>query len=270
MASFLTLTQVTAICLGLLVTRPAAAQDRARPCDPPKGSLPTFQQPPTELYATLVPARDSGDAPAMYLATVLQEALLAFRAPDTISKLSDGVMAVWLQRDGRLTNARAVDTLLPVSLVRELSAALDSLSRRGGIGPVFPELRSDSVELRLIVHYPDQRTPLSLPFLRVAAPTVYFEFQVEKPAMARPGNPSPVYPTHLREGGISGEVLAQFVVDQNGSAEIRTLKFLRVTHNDFARAVRDVLPRMRFLPAEIAGCKVRQVVQLPFGFRVGY
>ena len=222
------------------------------------------------MYATLVPARDSADAPAMYLATVLQEALLTFRAPDTMPKLSDGEIAVWLHSDGRLTSPRAVDTLLPISLARELSGALDSLSRRGGIGPVFPELRTDSVELRLIVHYADQRTPLSLPFLRVAVPAVYFEFQVEKPAMARPGNPAPVYPAHLREGGISGEVLAQFVVDQNGRAEVRTLKFLRVSHNDFAKAVRDVLPRMRFFPAELGGCKVRQVVQLPFGFRVGY
>ena len=270
MAPFRTLAQVTAICLGLLKAWPLAAQDRARPCDPPKRSLQTFQQPPAELYATLVPARDSGDAPAMYLATVLQEALLAFMAPDTMPKVSDGVIALWLHADGRLANPHAVDTLLPVPLARALGAALDSVSRRGGIGPVFPELRTDSVELRLIVHYADQRTPLSLPFLRVAAPTVYFEFQVEKPAMARPGNPSPGYPTHLREGGISGDVLAQFVVDENGRAEVRTLKFLRVSHNDFAKAVRDVLPRMSFFPAEIGGCKVRQVVQLPFGFRVGY
>jgi hypothetical protein len=29
-----------------------------------------------------------------------------------------------------------------------------------------------------------------------------------------------------------------------------------------------VLPKMRFFPAERRGCKVRQLVQLPFGFRL--
>ena len=266
------LTRAALLCVALVTARWASAQDDPsgpRHCIPARAPLHSSQQPLAQLFATLVPARDSADAPAMYLATVLQEALLLFRAPDSMSKLSDGVMAVWLHADGRLTNARAGDTLLPTPLVAALSTALDSLSRRGGIGPVFPALGVDSVELRLIVHYADQRTPLSLPFLRVAIPQVYFEFQVEKPAMARAGNPSPVYPALLRESGTNGEVLAQFVVDRSGRAEIRTLKVLRASHGDFVKAVRDVLPQMRFHPAELGGCTVKQLVQLPFAFRTG-
>lgn len=267
------LTQAVAICFVALTPQLAAAQDvggRTTQCVPARGSLHASQQTASHLYATLVPAHDSADVPAMYLATLLQEALLTFAAPDTIPKLSDGVMSVWLHADGRLTNGRAIDTLLPAPLAEALAAAMDSLSRRGGVGPVFPELRGDSVELRLIVHYADQRTPLSIPFLRVSVPPAYFEFQVEKPAMPRPGNPPPVYPPALRENEISGEVLAQFVVDTTGRAEVRTLKILKATHNDFAKAVRDVVPRMRFLPAELGGCKVRQLAQLPFAFRTGW
>lgn len=84
-------------------------------------------------------------------------------------------MSVWLHSDGRLTNPRAADTLLPGELVRGLTVAIDSVTRRGGIGGVFPQLRTDSVELRLIVHYVDQRRPFSVPFLRVTRPTVYLE-----------------------------------------------------------------------------------------------
>lgn len=263
------LTHAAAICFVVLGWQAANAQAvgaGTTQCIPARGSLHPTQQAAARLYATLVPARDSADAPAMYLATVLQEALLTFAAPDTMAKLSDGAMSVWLHGDGRLTNPRAMDTLLPVPLVEALAAAMDSLSQRGGVGPVFPALRSDSVELRLIVHYEDQRTPLSIPFLSVTLPPVYFEFQVEKPAIAKPGNPPPNYPTHLRENGISGEVLAQFVVDRRGLVEVRTVKFLKASHRDFMNAVRDVLPRMRFIPAELGGCKVRQLVQLPFKF----
>lgn len=206
----------------------------------------------------------------MYLATLLQQVQLVFTPPDTIAKLSDGVMSVWLHADGRLTHARAADTLLPSELLHPLIAAIDSVVRSGGIGPVFPQLRTDSVDLRLIVHYADQRTPLSLPFIRVAFPPVYFEFEVEKPAIAKPGNRGPAYPPLLRENGIDGDVLTQFVVDETGRPEMRTFKILRASHEDFVKAIRDVVPRMRFHPGELAGCPVRQVVQLPFSFRTGW
>lgn len=268
MATFRIIAQAATICLLSLNARLALAQTPggAPLCVPQQGRIHASQQVATDMFAALVPAGDSTDAPAMYLATLLQEVQLVFAAPDTLTKVSDGLMSAWLHADGRLTNPRAVDTLLPPTLARALAAAMDSVSRTGGIGPVFPELRTDSVEVRLIVHYADQRTPLSIPILRVVIPPAYFEFQVEKPALAKPGNPPPRYPAHLRERSVSGEVLAQFVVDTTGRAEMRTFKVLKASHEDFVKAVREAVPRMRFIPAEIAGCRVRQIVQLPFGF----
>jgi hypothetical protein len=221
------------------------------------------------MFATLVPAGDTANAPAIYLATLLQEVRHAFTPPDTIARLSDGVMGMWLHRNGRLTNPQIADTLLPVEVARALVLAMDSVSRAGGIGPVVPELRTDSVELRLVVHYAAQRTPLSVPLLRVALPPVYFEFQVEKPAIAMPGNPAPKYPPYLRENNISGDVLTEFVIDERGRPDMRTFKVLETSHGDFVLAIRQVLPRMRFHPAEIGGCKVKQLVQFPFAFRLG-
>lgn len=223
-----------------------------------------------DMFATLMPAGDSAGAPAMYLATLLQEVQFAFAPPDTIATLSDGAMRVWLHADGRLTSPQSADPVLSAELTRALTAAIDSVARSGGIGPVGLQLRSDSVELRLVVHYADRRTPFSVPFLRVTRPAAYFEFQVEKPALPRPRSPAPKYPTSLREQGIEGEVLAQFVVDRTGQADMGTFKILKASHQDFSRAVRDVVPRMRFYPAEIAGCSVRQVVQLPFGFKLNW
>ena len=94
----------------------------------------------------------------------------------------------------------------------------------------------------------------------------YFEFQVEKPVLARENNPQPRYPEMLRTGGIEGEVLAQFVVDTLGRAEMGTFKVLKESHPLFTTAVRQALPQYRFYAAETGGRKVKQLVQMPFNF----
>jgi protein TonB len=96
----------------------------------------------------------------------------------------------------------------------------------------------------------------------------YFEFQVEKPALSVPGNPSPRYPDVLRESNVEGEVLAQFVVDTEGKADMKTFKVLKSSHDLFTASVRQVLPSMKFYPAEVGGRKVKQLVQLPFAFKL--
>ena len=94
----------------------------------------------------------------------------------------------------------------------------------------------------------------------------YFDFQVEKAAAAIPGSGNPAYPEMLKSSGVEGEALVQFVVDTTGRAELGSFKVLRATHDAFGQAVRAALPRMRFLPAEIGGRKVRMLVQQPFAF----
>ena len=51
----------------------------------------------------------------------------------------------------------------------------------------------------------------------------YFEFQVEKP-VEKIGGDNPDYPSHLRDQGVTGQVLAQFVVGENGRYEGGKLK----------------------------------------------
>ena len=94
----------------------------------------------------------------------------------------------------------------------------------------------------------------------------YFDFQVEKAAAAIPGSGSPAYPEMLKSSGVEGEALVQFIVDTTGRAELGSFKVLRASHDAFGQAVRTALPRMRFLPAEIGGRKVRMLVQQPFAF----
>ncbi|WP_396224408.1 energy transducer TonB [Gemmatimonas sp.] len=94
----------------------------------------------------------------------------------------------------------------------------------------------------------------------------YFDFQVEKPVVMAPGAQGPAYPDMLRTAGIEGTVLAQFVVDTTGRADMATFKALKSDNDLFTTSVKNALQRMRFLPAEVGGRKVKQLVQQPFQF----
>ena len=105
--------------------------------------------------------------------------------------------------------------------------------------------------------------------VRTASEGAYATFradQVEKQVSLISGSASPKYPEVLRVAGVEGHVIARFVVDDEGRVEERTVKVVRSDNPLFDEAVRAALGRMRFTPAEIAGQKVRQLVEMPFVF----
>ncbi|MCC7001971.1 MAG: TonB family protein [Gemmatimonadaceae bacterium] len=97
---------------------------------------------------------------------------------------------------------------------------------------------------------------------------VYFDFQVEEAAVPIPGSGSPRYPTALRSAGVSGEVLAQFVVGTDGRVDVSTFKAVRSSDAQFTQAIREALPSMRFKAAELGGKPVKQLIQQPFVFQL--
>ena len=94
----------------------------------------------------------------------------------------------------------------------------------------------------------------------------YYSFQVEKQVDSAPGNNAPHYPDMLRSANVEGEVIAQFVVDTNGRADMSTFKVIKSSHDLFTAAVKNALQNYRFYPAEVGGRKVKQLVQQPFQF----
>jgi TonB family protein len=110
-------------------------------------------------------------------------------------------------------------------------------------------------------------------FVRGGAPQVpqgdqpYSELEVQKPA-AMQGVADMNYPEMLRSAQVEGTVLASFVVDTTGRADMSTFKVLRSDHELFTNSVRNALPRVRYLPAEVGGRKVKQLVQQPFVFNL--
>jgi len=121
--------------------------------------------------------------------------------------------------------------------------------------PISPKPRTGARSL--------QRGPLA-----VSDSQTYFEFQVEKAVSVAAGNPRPEFPPSLRAASIEGEVLAQFVADTFGLADMRTFKVLKSSHDLFTDAVRAVLPNMRFNSALVGNRKVKQLVQMPFQFKL--
>ena len=92
--------------------------------------------------------------------------------------------------------------------------------------------------------------------------------QVDKPAIQLPGNPRPVYPEMLRTAGVEGSALMRFVIDTTGAVEPRSIVVARADHELFGAAVKSVLLKSRFLPAEATGRKVRMLVEQRFDFAI--
>lgn len=102
----------------------------------------------------------------------------------------------------------------------------------------------------------------------VRADSVYLAYQVDNPVAYDARSVAPAYPDSLRLAGVEGQVTAQFVVDTTGRVDVASFVLLESTHGKFTQAVQHALPGMLFQPAELAGRKIRQLVQLPFLFRI--
>ena len=83
-------------------------------------------------------------------------------------------------------------------------------------------------------------------------------------AVVQPGNGSGDLPQTERREGQPAETVLRFVIDRAGQPIMETLEIVRGTSIDFVRAALTVLGKQRFVPAQIRGCNVAQLVEFPF------
>lgn len=106
----------------------------------------------------------------------------------------------------------------------------------------------------------------------VAAPSksneAFTVVEVDSAAVRDPESASPDYPKALIEKGIEGYAAMRFVVDSTGRIDMTTVQVIDATHNEFAKAVKDVMPRMHFRPARIGVTAVRQLAEQVFKFEI--
>ncbi|MCZ6917662.1 MAG: TonB family protein [Gemmatimonadetes bacterium] len=84
----------------------------------------------------------------------------------------------------------------------------------------------------------------------------------------RISGPMARYPEMLRQAGIEGVVLLEFVIDTSGHVERETIKILSSTNRAFEGPAREVVRRSLFRPGRVRGQAVRVLVQQQIGFTI--
>lgn len=105
----------------------------------------------------------------------------------------------------------------------------------------------------------------SAPVIRTDQP--YLESVVEE----RPdyvSGPTPIYPEILKQAGIEGRVMLQFVIDTTGHVERNSLKVLSSTNPLFDRPSMEAVAASVFRPGRISGRAVRVLVRQPVNFNL--
>jgi len=122
----------------------------------------------------------------------------------------------------------------------------------------------------LVTPVPDSEKSIApLPLAEAAAAQNAFTLlDVDSGVVRDPSSAVPVYPRTLERQGIEGVAVVRFVVDTTGRADVATFQLVETNHPLFGAAVRAALAGMKFHPATVGSQKVRQLVELPFGFRI--
>ena len=99
----------------------------------------------------------------------------------------------------------------------------------------------------------------------VHASPVFDVLGVDEPP-ERIAGPLPRFPEVLRQAGVEGRVVLQFVIDTTGLVDAATIEVLETTHRAFVAPAVVVVTRSVFRPGRIRGRAVRVLVRLPIGF----
>jgi hypothetical protein len=111
-------------------------------------------------------------------------------------------------------------------------------------------------------------TQLTISLPNVLGDTVLTEIEVDSAVRRYEWSASPDYPIALLQKNVEGGAFVIYVVDTLGHADTASFQVVRATHDEFAEAVKNAMPKMRFRPAILSGMKVRQLVQQNFTFKI--
>jgi protein TonB len=76
------------------------------------------------------------------------------------------------------------------------------------------------------------------------------------------------YPRVLRDAGVEGRVMVEFIIDTLGLVEPGSIKVLKATHSAFSESARAGILAARFKPARLGERPVRQLSRMPVSFTV--
>ena len=204
--------------------------------------------PGPEDYAVTIVVRDTTYRDTTWLRPLLDETGAAWRVETPLRRLSVDV-ATTFSRDGEAHDIHFVRRSgfrdFDERALHAVQIAMNANER-----PLPARYTPDS--LRLLVRFgpPDIQNALVQTWLSV----------VRMPR-ARRGNPEPDYPAEKRAGQ---RVTAIVLVDSLGNVDPESIEIADATDNDFAQAVVDVLPKWKFTPSLVRGCRIARRVRLDF------
>ena len=193
-----------------------------------------------------------------------------------------GLRVTW-HRDGRVA-ARIRDDVDPArpseaKAATLFASAFDSARAAGELFMPWPDDDPrDSVVMGVYFRRPiiDEAGTLRPIDERVAVPMFTVAAPREKPVSLTRRPPKPHYPEELLVSGLEGKVTLQFVVDTTGVVDTLTFRDLwpegeprlegrqAEYYQQLVATAKATVRHARFSPAEMGGCKVRQLVQQPF------
>ena len=94
---------------------------------------------------------------------------------------------------------------------------------------------------------------------------VFAEAMVDEPPIKLSG-PPPHYPPLLKDAGIEGTVVIEFIVGIDGHAEPESFRVVESSNKGFERAARDAVLATLYRPGRMRGQVVRVLVRQPVNF----
>lgn len=210
----------------------------------------------------LVPYRKMGKPPELDLRGLVSAKPVRDRHPKS-QPVADGALAFRVMLGIRLGDSTDAGVrLLATSLSPEADAAVLAAVQAMIADGLVTALQGRAVDTWLLLRTVDSVGPSDLVIFRVRTPRVALHQVGIRSA------PAPRYPVGLRTKRQSGAVQAEFVVGADGRVVPGSLRFVSATHLDFALSVAEALAEYRFLPATVGGCKVPQLLEMPFLYDV--
>jgi hypothetical protein len=207
---------------------------------------------PREVFVAVTAANPRSDVPLYYLRAVAYETGFRIHLTDDSLRQS-GAIALHVRYDGEVSDLR-IDSAGPSAAFDDsvVSAVHEAANFRALEFQKADRVREDSLSL----------------FVRASVrPGTIGADEPEAQAILVPGNPEPFFPADASHHGRTDEILVEFIVNQAGRADPDgTFRVLSAKYSDFYTVVINTLVHMRFVPAQVHGCAVKQLVQLPFRF----
>ena len=243
------MTKLLVAALGICVLGASCTpKSQPMPSFPARVSVQCFTPGPDDYPVTIV-VRDTTYTDTAWLRPLLDGIGTSWRVETPLPHRSIDVGATF-SRDGEAHDVRIVKRSGARDFDERAFHAVETTFLENE-RPIPANYAADS--LRVLVRFgpPDANNALVQTWMSVV-----------RPPRPKRGNPEPDYPKEKRAGQ---KVSVIVVIDSLGNIDPESMEVALSTDDDFAQAVLDVLPRWRFTPSMIRGCRVARQLRLDFG-----